>query len=41
MTGWFRITKFEFYNLGGLRHSDLCRKANKLGVWIHFMRTGS
>lgn len=41
MTGWFRITKVEFYNLGGLSSGDLCRKANKLGVWIHFMRNGS
>ncbi len=37
MSGWRKI-KREFYDLGAFANSDLCRKADKLGRWQHFIR---
>lgn len=32
-----RITKREWYALGGFANSDLYRRADRLGRWMHFM----
>jgi hypothetical protein len=35
--GGMRITKAEFYRLGGLRNSKLYRKGTKGGGWTYWM----
>ncbi len=37
--GHLRITRREFYALGGFSHSRLFRKATKTGAWMYFMDT--
>jgi hypothetical protein len=32
-----RISKKQWYRLGGFTNTDLYRKADKLGRWMHFM----
>lgn len=32
-----RISKKEWYRLGGFTNSDLYRRADKRGRWMHFM----
>lgn len=32
-----RITKAEWYRLGGFANSDLYRRADRLGRWMHFI----
>lgn len=34
---WRRITKKEFYALGGFANSLLFRKADSLGRWRHYI----
>ncbi len=32
-----RITKKKWYQLGGFANTDLYRRADKRGRWMHFM----
>lgn len=34
--GSYRITKAEFYRMGGLRNSKLWRRQDAAGRWQHF-----
>ena len=33
-----RITKKQFYAMGGFANSQLYRRADKRGRWMHFMQ---